>query len=131
MFDLNNFKTLNLAPGFPSISITRNGVTFSKNAIIKLEQTEYVNLLVDEEEKVIAVKPCEKGDDKAIAFFRSGKKNFSVRWNFKDFLETLEALMDWNLEEQGFKIKGIYDREQRALFFDLNTAIYLDKEGKD
>lgn len=131
MFDINDFKTINLTSGFPSISITKNGITFNKAAIMKLDEVGFVNLLFDEDDKVLAVKACKKEDDKAIAFLRAGKKVLSVRWNFKDFLQTLESLMNWKLEDQGYRVKGLFDRDQMVLFFDLKTASFLEDKGGD
>lgn len=128
-FSLDTFRKVNLAPGSPSISITQNGITFNKAAIVKLLEPEWVNLLIDEEEKVIAVLACNEDDEKAIRFLRK-KKVISVRWNNKDFLQTVEELMDWDLSIAGYKINGIFDRNQNVLFFDLKTATYLNEKRR-
>lgn len=120
-FNLEEFKKINLAPGNPSISVTSNGVTFNKAAIVKLDEAEKVNLFINEEVKALAVAICTD-EDKALNFFKKGKKVFSVRWNNKDLLGSLEHLMGWNLKESGYRIQGTYDRDQSALFFDLKEA---------
>lgn len=129
-FNIENFRKVNLAPGSPSISITRNGITFNKAAIVKLLEPEWVNLLIDEEEKAIAVLACKEDEDKAISFLSKRKKIMSVRWNNKDFLQTLEELMDWDLNIAGYKVNGIFDRNQNVLFFDLKTASYLNEKNR-
>lgn len=129
-FKLEDFKKINLAPGSPSISVTSNGITFNKAAIVKLEEVEKVNLYINENDKALAVTACTD-DDKALNFLKKGKKAMTVRWNNKDLLQSLEELMGWNLIETGYKIQGLYDRDQGALFFDLKTAASLDMSRKE
>lgn len=128
-FKLEDFKKINLAPGSPSISVTSNGITFNKAAIVKLDEVEKVNLYINEEDKALAVTACTD-DDKALNFLKKGKKAMSVRWNNKDLLQSLEVLMGWDLIESGYRIQGSYDRDQSALFFDLKTATSLDVNRK-
>jgi uncharacterized Fe-S cluster-containing radical SAM superfamily enzyme len=84
-FNLEDFKKINLAPGSPSISVTSNGITFNKAAIVKLDEAEKVNLFINEDDKALAVATCTD-DDKALNFLKKGKKALSVRWNNKDLL---------------------------------------------
>ncbi len=116
--NLEKFRPINLTIGFPSISITSNGVTFSKAAVVKLGMPKHVVLLLNEEEKQFAVMGANEGDDNATQFVRN-KKTYSVRYNNKDFLNTLEKMMKWNLDEQGWKVSGDYYSEQNLLVFDL------------
>jgi hypothetical protein len=129
-FKLEDFKKINLAPGSPSISVTSNGITFNKAAIVKLDEVEKVNLYINEDDKALAVTACTD-DDKALNFLKKGKKAMSVRWNNKDLLQSLEVLMGWDLVESGYRIQGAYDRDQNALFFDLKTATSLDVNKKE
>ena len=129
-FKLEDFKKINLAPGSPSISVTSNGITFNKAAIVKLDEVEKVNLYINEDDKALAVTACTD-DDKALNFLKKGKKAMSVRWNNKDLLQSLGVLMGWDLVESGYRIQGAYDRDQNALFFDLKTATSLDVNKKE
>jgi len=124
MFNLENFKKIGLAPGYPSISFTKYGMTFNKNAIIKIGEPEKACLYIDEEEQVIAITAASNDDDKSLPFMSKGKKVMSVRWNHQDLLQTIEQLMDWD-RNIGYRIHGYYDKEQKALFFDLKKASYL------
>lgn len=119
--NLENFKPVNLTVGLPSVSITTNGVTFSKAAIVKMRMPEYVVLLLNEAEKQLAVMETEKDSENATQFVRN-KKTPSVRYNNKDFLNTLEKLMGWDLGQQGYKALGDYYSEGNILVFDLSAA---------
>lgn len=115
------FKPVNLTVGFPSVSITSNGVTFSKAAIVKMGTPEYVMLMINEADKQLAIIETEKDTENATQFVRN-KKNLNVRYNNKDFLNTLEKLMGWNLAQQGYKALGEYFGDENALVFNLLAA---------
>ena len=46
---LAGFKKFNLSTGISSISITQNGVAFSKTAVLRMEKAPYVCVYIDEE----------------------------------------------------------------------------------
>lgn len=119
--NFDNFKPVNLAVGFPSVSITTNGVTFSKAAIVKVRMPEYVLLMINETDKQLAIIESEKDAENATPFVRN-KKSPSVRYNNKDFLYTLEKLMGWDLTQQGYKAMGEYYSDENALVFNLRSA---------
>ena len=119
--NFENFKPINLTVGFPSVSITSNGVTFSKAAIVKMGAPEYVVLMINDMDKKLAIIETEKDAENATRFVRS-KKNLSVRYNNKDFLNTLERLMGWDLAQQGYRVSGEYYGNENALVFNLLAA---------
>lgn len=119
--NFENFKPVNLTIGVPSVSITLNGVTFSKAAIVKMGAPEYVVLMINETDKQLAIVKAEKDAENSTPFVRN-KKSLNVRYNNKDFLNTLEKLMGWNLAQQGYKALGEYLGDDNALVFNLLTA---------
>lgn len=122
------FKKISLTTGLPYMSVTGNGITFSKNAVIKMGKPSHVELLMNEEDKQIAIRVCDKSDEEAIQFVKN-TKNINVRWNNKDFLNTLSKLMDWNLKEGGYRILGDWYDSENAMLFDLTKATSIsDKE---
>ena len=52
---LDGFKQYNMAVGTSSVSITDNGIAFSKAAIVRIGKPEYVIFMIDEEGKRIAI----------------------------------------------------------------------------
>ena len=52
---LDGFKQNNMAVGSSSVSITDNGIAFSKAAIVRIGKPEYVIFMIDEEGKRIAI----------------------------------------------------------------------------
>lgn len=127
---LEGFRTLNLTIGIPSISVTINGIGFSKAAILKMGKPENVLLMIDEQGKRIAIQVCEENDEDATPFLKN-KKNISVRWNNKDLLNTISKMMSWDLEQTGYKVEGEYLNDEKAMIFELEKATVLNGNEKD
>lgn len=122
------FTTFNFSEGVPFVSITRNGVTFNKGVVMKMECPKYVVLLVNATAKQIAIQACSEDTPKSTAFYNDEKKKnaLSVRWNGKDLLNTITSITGWNLSKEGYKIEGRLFPEEKAMLFDLNQAEPLD-----
>lgn len=123
---LESFKPFNFNEGVPYVSVTNNGVTFNKSAVIKLGYPEHVILLIDEASKRIAIQKCD-GDAKNAAMFYKPKQSkvISVRWNGRDLLNTIQDMMGWDLSKEGFRTEGVLLKEDNAMLFDLTTAVIL------
>ncbi len=121
--NLNDFSTYFLTTGDPSISVSKNGLTFSKAAIIKLEKPEYVKILMNYEGRMMAIVKCEKDDEGAAGFLSPSKKVVSVRWNNSDLISSICEMMNWDVKNNIYRVNAIFDKDQGVLLFDLNTAI--------
>lgn len=119
-----NFTTFNFNEGVPYVTVTKNGVSFNKGVIMKLNHPEYVLLLINATNKQIAIKACSSNDPNAIAFYNEEKKSnvLSVRWNAKDLLNTLKDIAGWDYTKEGYKVTGTLIPEEQAMLFDLNNA---------
>ncbi|OAA83564.1 hypothetical protein [Clostridium ljungdahlii] len=124
-----NFKRVNLTTGLPYMSITQNGITFSKNVIIKMGRPAYVELLMNDEDKQLAIKVCDEDEEDSIQFVKS-KRTINVRWNNKDFLNTLSRITGWNLEKEGYRVLGDWYDSEKAMLFELSKATPI-KEKKN
>lgn len=128
---LEGFKKVNLTSGLPYVSITDNGMTFSKNAVIKMGKPKNVVLLMNEEKKMIAVQICDANEEGSIQFFKN-IKSINVRINNKDFIYTLSRLMNWNIKEDGYRILGDWYENEQVMIFDLTKAALLgEKENEN
>lgn len=117
------FKILNLSVGLSAMSITANGVTFNKTSILKLGKPLYVVPMINYNLRQMAIRTCNKNDEGAAQFLRNPEgKVLVVRWNNADLLQTIEAMMGWNLKEQGYKASGEHFPEENAMLFDLTKA---------
>ena len=116
-----NFKPYGITNGLPNVSITKNGMNFSKTAVTKLGNPKHIMFMLDDDEKQMLAKVCGDTDTYAVKFAKT-EKITSVRFNNKDFLQTIEKMMTWNLKTQGYKITGEYFHDENAILFDLNKA---------
>lgn len=120
---LKGFKIFNFNEGVPYISITRNGIRFSKGVVIKLNYPQYVTFLINKNSQQVALQVCDKKTHNATVFYKQKKTNvISIRWNSKDLLNTIESIMQWNLEIESYRIEGKLMKEENAIIFDLNKA---------
>lgn len=125
-----NFKKVNLTIGLPYMSITDNGVTFSKSVVVKMGRPNYVVLLMNEDDNQIAIKVANKDEEASIQFVKNAK-TINVRWNNKDFLNTISKMMDWNLKEQSYRVLGEWYDDEQAMLFDLSkSSIIGDKDNE-
>ena len=125
---LDGFKSFNFNEGAPYVSITKNGMTFNKSVIMKLNYPEYVCLLINAPAKQIAIQVASQNTENATQFFHEEKKQggiLSVRWNGKDLLNTIKDITDWDLSMTGYRIDGKFLADENAMLFDLNTATEL------
>ena len=118
---LEGFKRYDIAIGTPSVSITDNGMSFSKATIVRLGKPEYVIFLVDEKDKRIAIQKADRDDEGATQFYTE-KKIVSVRWNNKELLKMISSLMGWELSGNVYKADGEYIPTEEAMIFDLKEA---------
>lgn len=119
---LTGFEPLTIASGSMRMTITKNGVSFSKGALEKLRCTEYVCPLIDRAGKRFAIVPCDMNDQNAKKFYRGGSKADGVRWNERDLILTFSNLIDKDLEKEGITVEGIYSEHEDALIFDFHDA---------
>jgi len=121
---LDGFKVYYLTTGLPTISITLNGVSFNKTAIVKMEYPEHVLLMINSEEKKIAIQACDADSPGATPYFRKrkGRDIVSVRWNNRDLLSTISKIMGWDLKDSGYRAQGDYLENENAIVFDLSQA---------
>lgn len=126
---LEGFKPISLTVGLPYVSITSNGVTFNKTSIVKLGCPSHVILMINEDNKQIAIQSCNETDENATQFLKNNDKNFiTVRWNNKDLLNTLSKLIGWDLSKFNYRIDGDYLSNENAMIFDLKKAVQIEKD---
>ena len=123
---LDGFKAFNFNEGVPYVSVTTNGMTFNKAVIMKLDYPAHVLLLINDKEKKIALVPCDETDANSTTFYKQKKNNvLSVRWNGRDLLNTIQAMMGWDLKQEAYKVEGLLLKDEHAMLFDLKTAAKL------
>ena len=125
-FDWSGFKSFDFSEGIPKISVTTNGVTFSRGVANKLGKPEYIVLMINDEKHQIVIKRAIKETKFSYRFYRQNtrkveKNILSVRINNTELLSRMSRLMDWNLALYSYSVEGAMVDDETILF-DLNNA---------
>ena len=128
---LEGFETYSMSVGTASMTLSDNGVAFSKSAVIKMGKCPYVKLMIDYNGKRVAIVESTEEDDDSIQFYNPSKKLISVRWNNKELQNTIANLMGCELQSGvAYKVDGIYSYEDKALLFDLGKAREISTKNR-
>ena len=128
---LEGFKILNRASGNPIMSITRNGISFSKATIAKIGYPAYVHLMVDDSTNRVALVPCEEDID-SIAFVKEGMRPNFIRWNNKDLINRLLGLCNLKLTSdfKGIRIDSEYFPDENVLIFEMDKYKVIENDDE-
>lgn len=116
----------------PSISFNRCKVSLNTACIKRLPDIDYVQILVNSEEKKLAVRPC--GEDEKDSFLWCTQKRKPKQITCRVFFAKIVHLMGWNPDYR-YKLLGklIKSGNEHLFIFDLSsTEIYqrIEKEGE-
>ena len=129
IFDNPNFKPLDRVAGKPTISVTKNGVGFSKQALSRLDYSHYVQMFINKVDRLLGIRPCSKDDQGAIKFVPEKKEKIdSLRWFNPTFKENIQSLVSNELVNLNFGCEGVYLAEENTLLFDFTKAYPLEKD---
>lgn len=116
----------------PAIVIRRDSVTFNTACINGLEDTVYINIMVNVAEKKLVVRKCNESDKGALRWcIARPDKRSSRRMGAREFAKKLYKDMGWSTDCR-YKILGyrITAEGQTIYIFDLSeTEIFLDTKA--
>ena len=126
---MSNFKSYTFKKsghkGFRStemfLRVNRNVVTFSRKAYRAIGEPKNVAVWFDEDNKLLAVKPCSPRKGAKVSAGPRANPTLSNKGFCRAILELA------GLTEFGCKFKAEYDEETNALIFDLNQPDYGGK----
>ena len=106
----------------PAMTIKKGKMTFNTACLRKFEDVEYVELLLNSKEHLIAIRPCDKSNPNAIKWgkLKEGRwctKSVSCRGLAKALFDILE----WE-EETSYRFRGqfIERNNQKVMMFELD-----------
>ena len=128
---LEGFEPLRLVTGIPTMSITKNGVSFNKTSIEKLGCPPYVIPMIDRQGNRFAIVARDERDDDTRKFHQEGRDTSNgIRWNNNDLVATFENMMGWKIAYMGMKVMGKYSENDKAIIFNLESAEPIDSGSK-
>lgn len=103
---MENWYAFNFEQETPKVSITSVGTTFNKGVVQILNYPKYIQLLFNEEKKLMAVKPCTDPKEKhKIEFYKNKDKKY-VRYNYENLKKHFENLLNVDLQKNIIKCNG-------------------------
>ena len=128
IFENPNFVLMEKVAGKPAISITKNGIGFSKQVLSRLKYSHFVLIYINKVDKQIAIKACERDTPGAIRFVPETKTKIdSLRWNSPSFKADIQNLVSKDISRENFVCEGDYFEDDDALLFDFTKARSLEK----
>lgn len=117
----------------PAVVIRRDSVTFNTACIAGLEDAVYIQILVNQENKRMFVRKCEKNDKDALRWcVEKPDIRKSRKMTNKLFSAMVYEMMGWDLDcrykMQGYKIT--HEDENMYIFDLLEPEIYMDTKRK-
>ena len=127
---LDSFELLN-SPELPFITLSKYGITFSKNSLIQLEYAHYVHAYIDRKRKLFAVKPCPLDEAALELVSHSKQKPNYIRWRNRSLLRTLASLSGADVNSGSVRIRGKYIPDEDVIIFDLKeTSLFSSSKPK-
>ena len=122
--DLSKFKSYEFIPGVASVTIAKHGMGFSKKAISELGNPDFVRLLINAEDKQLALVVANKDESGAIRCMegKNPDDNRNFRIGAKDLLHKIAHMMNCSFDELNYKIIGEFFDDGNVMLIDLNRA---------
>ena len=116
----------------PSITFNKNKIALNTACIRKLPEVEYVQMLVNPEEKKIAVRPGQEDEKDSFRWRSAGNKLKPKQITCKVFFAKIMSLMGWNPNNR-YKLLGkLIESGGELLFtFDLKTPEIFQRITKE
>lgn len=118
----------------PTFTLNKSKVCVNTACIRKLPDVEYVQILVNPDDKKLAVRPCAEEEKDSVKWCSAGKKRGPKQITCRIFYAKVIELMGWNPNNR-YKLLGklIRSNDELLFIFDLNhPEIYrqTSKEGE-
>lgn len=119
----------------PSITFSNFKVYVNQVCVNKLPDVEYVQMLVNSESKILALRPCEESDRDSFPWAGKGAKRKPKQITCRVLFALIMNLMDWSPEHR-YKLTGKLVRANGELLFVFDLTSFevfqrgIDEDGK-
>lgn len=107
-------------------SVSERGLRLSAKAAQMLSPAKYAAIYFNEDEKVIAIQGQKEKGQGCFTISRNGKSE-NAMLNARTLVRKLAKIMRWNMDRYIYRVSGVFEEDQNALFFELADA---EKEKK-
>ena len=116
----------------PSFTFNNYKVSVNMACIKKLPSVEYVQILINPEEKKLAGRPCREEEKDSFRWCSAGKKKSPKQITCRIFFAKVLSLMNWNYDYR-YKLLGklIRSGDEVLFIFDLTTPEVFKRISKE
>ena len=105
------------------ITVTGNVLRVNKQTAEELGYPPYIQILANVKDKQFAIRVCKEGDVNAVPFSKPEEEQKGpVKINIATVSDMIRKMGGWGMDES-WNIPGIYFAEDRALVYDIKTAV--------
>lgn len=116
----------------PSLTFSNYRIYVNTVCLKKLPEYDYIKILINPKEKILAIKPCQKEERDSLRWRLETKKEIPRKIGCKLFFAKVMTLMNWNYSER-YRLLGkiLYAKDGPLLVFNLNSPeIYKNPQQK-
>jgi len=114
------------------VTFSNENILFSTECVRKLDKSLYVEMLVNANENLFAVRPCSNEIRNAVQWAKVNNGLYYSRNIFcSAYIKTLYELFDWNMEYR-YRVRGVRRQKENEvlIIFDMNeTEIFISQNG--
>ena len=127
---LTGFVKLSLLKGSAFMTVSNYRISFNKNVVARLLKPRFVTFLFNRSTNQFAIQKCDEFTDFKLPFFKddSDLKN-GVQISNRELFNFFINVMKWDLDHSNYRVDGIFNSNDQAMIFDLNSARLFKKRG--
>lgn len=111
----------------------RNKISHNYYIDITAEELGYppvVQFLINPKEKQFAIRPCKEDDPNAVVFSKlKEQQKYQIAVNNAAITRMIRKMAGWSAADGNWNIPGVYLTDEKALVYDLKTAIKPRSKG--
>jgi len=111
-----------------TIDPKQNRIRFYRAFLKELGKPQYVELMIDPEKKILAVKKGEATLYYTAKLNSHVKKEHCYELHCQNLIKELFKLLKWTDTNYSYKVIGTMDEVSQTAFFNLTTATKIDNE---
>ena len=128
---LKGFKSISVlgCSSASTMTITSKYFKFNGDTARELEMPKYIQFLVNDKTKQVAILACNADDENAVEFHckdNPNERQFAISVAHKDGHPAIRRLMGWS-DEKSRRMTGVYVPEEQAIIYSLDKAVELGK----
>jgi len=126
-YDLSEFRLVSNQSGIATLKLSNNILVFSRAISCRLKNPRYIQILVQSERRLIAVRPCQMEDEESIPFSKKAEAGIVQVRRKGIYRELCKLIVGFDPDSmEAISIDGEYDEAEKLYIFNARE-FYTDK----